>query len=448
MENRAQNNIIQEPVKVEQAPSEVPQVPFGQKEIISSVKGKFWKVGFLSLLVLLIIIGGVFGYHFYTQKIKEKGEKQIPLTGITVFPSPTPEIVLPQGIASGKVFYVKDNNIISYNVETKKIEKWTNYPKNKDYSPAYDESGKQIPNISIEDINVINGDTLDFGKCDVVTGDFGCGLYLLDLKTKKITQKMKLDKEDLLLDSGWFDENRFVYLVSTKKNNGRWQLYLFNNNNSNLLVDLSTEGWGRGGFIEDSEKIKFSPDGNYFFHISTGSPRSGEDFTTHIYDSSTGKEMLIIQNSTMSSWVDEARIIFRRYVQGDSPENGIYIYNLNSKTATKIENVPVDSYHPEVLLGGEKLVFWTNKDKALWLYNLQSKENKLLINKAVHGFWVTPTKIVFEEIEPCNGREDCGGMMDYEIQSVSLYNLELRQKTESIPDLQSTYETASLYHNF
>lgn len=435
-----------EPVEVEQVLPETPQVFPTQKEIDSSAKDKFWKVGFFFLLAALVIGGGVFGYYFYNQNIKRKAEKEIGPPGVTTSPSPTPKTVLPQGIASGKVFYEKDNNIFSYDVETKSIEKWTSYSKNKDYSPAYDESGNQIPSITIDDIKVINENTLGFGKCGIVAGDFGCGLYTLNLKTRKVTQKIKLDKEDLLLDSGWFDENRFAYLLHKTNAIGRWQLYLFDNNDLKSLVDLSAEGWGRGGFIEDSGKIEFSPDGNYLLHISTSSPRAGEDFTTHLYDVSAGKETLIIQNSTMPSWMDNQRIILRKYIEGNNPANGLYIYNVAPRSEVKIEGTPVDSYNPEILLGEEKVVFWVNTDKALWLYDLRSKENKLLISKAIHGFWVTPTKILFEEIEPCYGREDCGGMMDYEIQSVSLYDLELGQKTESIPDLQSFYGAASLYH--
>jgi len=192
-------------------------------------------------------------------------------------------------------------------------------------------------------------------------------------------------------------------------------------------------------------KIEFSPNGNYFFQISTSSPRATADFTTHIYNASTGEEISVIQNSTMPSWIDNQRIVFRKYVKRDSPENGLYIYDITLRSEMKLEGTPVDSYNPEALLGEGKMVFWTDLDKKLWFYDLKSREKKLLVGNAIHGLWASPTQIVFEQIEPCIGREECG-MVDYKIQSVSLYDFELGKETESIPELQSIYGAASLYH--
>jgi len=64
---------------------------------------------------------------------------------------------------------------------------------------------------------------------------------------------MKLDKEDFLSNPSWFDKGKFSYRVSTKKDNGRWRLYFVNNGDNKMLVNLSSEGWGRNGIIEDSD---------------------------------------------------------------------------------------------------------------------------------------------------------------------------------------------------
>lgn len=418
---------------------------------------KDWLKVVLFLFLGFTILSGVFyaGFWHATRKTTRIPKPEIPVKTPVSEPTTSlnkqePTTPVTKGIAAGKIFYEKDNNIFSYDTKTKQIEKWTNYPKNKDYSPAYDESGKQIPSISIRDIDVIDKNTLGFAKCGVIVGDFGCGLYLLDLRTKDITQKKKLDNEDLLSNSGWFNQNRFAYLMTTKRNNGRWQLFLANDNETKLLVDLSSEGMGRGGFIEDSEKIEFSPNGNYFFHISTASARAIEDFTTHIYDAITGKELSIIQNSTMPSWIDNQRIIFRRYIRGDNLKNGLYVYNLNSKIETKVESISSDAYDPEVLSDEGKVVYrtdpdhWSYTDKKLWLYDLNSGENRLLLNNVNSGYWLSPTKIVFQEIELCSESEACG-TANYKVKAIGIYDLTLERKIDTL-DLHTSYGSSSLYH--
>lgn len=404
-------------------------------------RSKKWVKIAVFILGSLFLMGGIFyaGIRFGTSRNRTSK----PQADITPIPSPTPSKI--KGIITNKVFYPQDNNIFSYDVKTKQITRWTDYPKNKSYYPAYDESGKQIPYITIENIKVIDGDTLGFGKCEVVPGDFGCGLYTLNLKTRTISERMKLDKEDSLLDVGWLDESHFAYLVVTNKNNGRYQFYLANDGDIKKLIDLSAEGYGRGGFIEDSREIEFSPSGNYFFLISTALPplESFSAFAVHGYDSVSGQEIFTIQNATMPVWLDNQKIVFRKYISNNNHQNGIYIYDIATKEEKKIVEIPADSYQPSVIPDG-KIVFWTNSDKNLWIYNLENKEKRLLVDKAISGFWVSPTMIAYEKIELCDGKDDC--MLGYRVKSVDVFDLESNTKIGSIPDLKSAYRATSEYN--
>ncbi len=392
----------------------------------------------LALGLLLLSGGSAAGYFYLIRQAQPQPSKPATVSQPTLAPTPTPTIV--KGVAEGKVFYPKDENIFSYDVETKQEEKWTSYPKNKDFSPAYDEDGNQIPNISIHDIKVIDGNTLGFGKCGVVTGDFGCGLYVLDLKTKEVTQRVELGGEYLLLRSGWFDEDRLAYLVS---NDDKWQLYLADGSNTRLLVDLSMEAYGRGGFAEDSSKIEFSPDGTRLFHIATSSPRSPMDFTTHIYNTTTGAELAVIENSTQPDWLDNQRVIFRRYDADASSENGLYVYTIGSGAETKFAGTPTTAYRPELLPGTDQILYENNPEKQLWLYDLSSEENTLVVENALFGFWFSPTQIVYSNVTSCD--DECG-MIDYEVESIDIYDLSLSQKVGSVPNLKDTYGASSLYH--
>lgn len=415
-------------------------------------KKKQWIKISLFVFLGIVLLVGVFYAGIKFSSTREQNNKlpqsitQTPPEGTPTEKTETPTVSQAVGIVTNKIFYSKDNNIFSYDAKTKETVKWTNYAKNKSSSPAYDETGKQIPNIEIRDITVIDENTIGFGKCGVVTGDFGCGLYTLELRTKAISEKKKLDKEDLLLNAGWLNESKFAYLIHTKKNDGRWQFYLVQDGVNKKLIDLSTESYGRGGFIEDSEKIEFSPNGDRFFFISTAPPQSDNfiAFAVHGYDSFSGQEIFTIQNATMPVWLNNQKVIFRKYYSKDNNQNGVYIYDLTTREEKRIEEISADSYHPSVTPEG-KIVFWSNGDKNLWIYNLESRERKLLINKAISGFWVTPTKVVYEEIEPCNGREGCGDMADYEVKSVNIFDLENNTKIDFISDLKSTYGVTSQY---
>jgi len=383
----------------------------------------------LLALALFLLSGGSAVGYFYLTRQAPPTQAPPPVSHLTPIPTtpqtPSAPPVVEKAIAEGKVFYSKDENIFSYDVAKKTEEKWTNYPDNDDYS--------------LRDIEVIDGDTLGFGKCDIAVGDFGCGLYLLDLKTKKITQRVALGGEYLLLKSGWFDEDKLAYLVNTED---KWQVYLANGSNTQLVVDLDIEAYGRGGFAEDSSKIEFSPDGSRFFHIATSSPRSGTDFTTHVYNSSTGAELAVITNSTQPDWLDNQRIIFRKYDADASLENGLYAYTVGSGAETKFTGTATTAYRPELLSGANKVLYENNAEKELWLYNLSLEDSTLVVENALFGFWLSPTQIVYDNIVSCG--EECL-MVDYEVASVDIYDLSLGQKIDSIPGLQDTYGAGSLY---
>jgi len=409
-------------------------------------KKKQWIKTSLFVLLGVVLLGGVFYAGIKFSNIRERSNSLQP--GVTQTPPeivPTekgevPTSVQTVGIVTNKIFYSKDNNIFSYDTKTKETIKWTEYAKNKSYSPAYDETGKQIPNIEIRDIRVLDENNLGFGKCGIITGDFGCGLYTLDLRTKEINERKRLDSSMLILALDFASPNKFAYLVTAGQ---KWQVFLLDNGILKTLEDITIETYGRGGFIEDSEKIRFSKDGKYVLQISTSSPRSPSDFNVYIYDLTNGSKQ-VISGATQPEWLDDKTIIYRKY---EKSGDGLYLYNVNTRNQEKINGIDNASYNPTVLTGVKKVIYTVYPNKQVWLYDLNTKKNSKVVDNALNGFWVTPVTIVYEKIELCNGKEGCGGMVDvdYEVKSVDVYNLESGTKIDSISDLQSSYGVTSEY---
>lgn len=399
------------------------------------------------LLALFFIAIGAFGFWEYQQIEQKKTqsdnrqndyqpENENPAQSAN---EQTDSSTIISGPIANKLFYSEKNNIFSYDVDTKQISKLTNYPQNESYSPAYDESGKQKPSISIRDIRVIDEKNLGFGKCAIVTGDFGCGLYVLNLETNQVTEKNKLDSNMLILSSDWHSPDTFAYLVTADQ---KWQVYLNTQDGLQTLEDITIGAYGRGGYIEDSEKIRFSPDGSYVFQISTSSPRSTSDFNMYVYGVDSNTKM-VLQHATQPEWVDNNKIVYRKY---ENEGDGLYIYHVDSQTQEMLQGVTKDSYRPEVLLGDNKILYENNSDKQVWIYDLETGNNTLLMDMALSPIWLNSTKILYIEIEMCNGKENCGGMFDYEVKNVALYDLTDKSKVTTIPDLQTLYDTATQYH--
>ena len=66
--------------------------------------------------------------------------------------------------------------------------------------------------IAISDVQVIDADTIGFGKCAIVTGNYGCGMYTLDLDTNTLSERYALQSYKMLMLSGWYDVDTYAYL--------------------------------------------------------------------------------------------------------------------------------------------------------------------------------------------------------------------------------------------
>lgn len=343
------------------------------------------------------------------------------------------------GPTMNKVFYTKyypedrnsiTNNLFAYDYETKEITQLTHYTE---------------PQFYISNIRVIDENFVGFLRCSS-SGDYAdCGIYVIDIDSKKITEKKKLERQ-MFIDTLEFSSlDSFAYFGNMRdESKSILKLILINQDIMKTLeqVDVSNVATGRGGFLADDTNIQFTPNRQHLLQIDTNA-RSTEDFNIYIYNLTTGTKQ-IIENATHPQWVNDTTIIYRKY-----PDGGIYLYDIAEKKYKKIDEISQNAYYLSMLQGTNKLLFTDHEAKQLWLYNLTTKENKKILDGALQGFWLTtPTKIVYNEVRPCTQAEECG-MLDYKVLSVSIFDIEKMTKIGSIPDRSSDenylYNMSSYY---
>ncbi|HLD26875.1 MAG TPA: hypothetical protein VJB63_02890 [Patescibacteria group bacterium] len=330
------------------------------------------------------------------------------------------------GLTINKVFYTKyypeehdaiANNLFVYDDEIKTISQLTNYTE---------------PLFYISNIRVVDENSVGFLRCS--SGDYAdCGIYVIDITSKKITEKKKLERQMLVNTLEFASLDNFAYFGNMRdKSKAVLKLILFDQGILKTLeqIDVSN-ATGRGGIIADAHQIQFSQDKQHLLQIDTSARSTGtEDFNIYIYNLSNGDKQ-IIENATHPQWVNNTTIVYRKYVGG-----GVYLYDIVAKTYKKIDAITQDAYYLSMLQGTDELLFTDYEAKQLWLYNFTTKENKKILDGALDGFWLTPTKIVYNEVRLCTQAEQCG-MLDYKVLSVSIFDIEKMMKIGSIPDRSS-----------
>jgi hypothetical protein len=329
-----------------------------------------------------------------------------------------------------KLFYEKDNNIYSLDVVLKKEIQWTNYPKNPGYSPAYDDNGNQIPSISFRKINIIDKNSIGFGMCATISGDYGCGLYTLQLSNKSIIEKIHLSSNTYIVDIGFYSPEKFAYLTVRSDQSSKqsyWEFIFSDEESIRTLLSFPINAYGRGSFVEDSQEIRFSENGRYVLQIATSSPLKAFDSNVYIYNL-TDFSTEVIENATQPRWLNNNTIVYRHYKNiasyMDNTEGGrLYIYNINTHSSQKIDAIAKGAYHP-VVLDENKILYSVVEDRTLWIYDFQKKEIKEVLESAYRGAWISENLIAYISIINCEGRENCGGPGgDYENNDIEILNL-------------------------
>ncbi|HKZ34391.1 MAG TPA: hypothetical protein VJ179_00790, partial [Patescibacteria group bacterium] len=375
-----------------------------------------WKVAFMALLGICVIatvyyagtqIGTVQQQPFPLNKTHSEEDKK--------FDAEVPE----KKTENTNIFYVEDNALLSYDLTTKQKKTWIPKPiGTTDF-------------VSYKGLRLLDDTTLGFGRCNIKTGDFGCALYLLDLTNGQETKVKGFDAKTLLDSLDFLSPKTYAYLTTTDT---AWQLFVTEDGTVSTLEDLPQSLGGRGGFLEDANMMRFSPNGKSLMHISTASPRNITDFTVHIYDLASGKNQ-VVENATQPSWLDDTHIVYRNY--SGSGSDGLYVYDVSAKTSTKIQGSTKSSYHPEVLKGTRNVISYEYDTKEVRIYDLEKRTQTTVATQALSGFWVTPTLVSYTKTQPCS--DECMGPIDYTPVSLVAYDLSSQTESASLPINASSF---------
>jgi hypothetical protein len=309
-----------------------------------------------------------------------------------------------------------------------------------DYKTDKKSSVLKLKKKGLRDISVIDGNTLGYTYCETVENNFGCSISTYDLSTKKVTVLVKLAKDVLVYDSGFYDKDTFGYL-SLKGT--RWQLIYVDGANSKTLENIKTdESYGRGGYYEDGATLSFNKSGNYLLHLSTSTPRDIQDFNTYAYNLVTGTKVKI-GNSTQSAWLDDGKVVYRKIV--NKLGEGLYVFDIATQTSTKLEKASKDSYDPSTLRDTDKVLYRERVGKKLWIYDISDNTSTLLQSDAGYGIWVDANTVLWTEIEDCkdeNEEDDACFMSETKLKSTQITSVDIGKTTkiENLPHYQlATY---------
>ncbi len=390
--------------------SETPQTKEKEAsvEIPEIKKEKRWlkPLVFTSLGLILILLG--LGFVFAGYQLSKRETSQIPSeepASEPTSPISTPGI---KGLTEDKIFFVEDKNVFM-------IDKTG---ENKVQITDFSETDFGYP----QSLQVIDNEYLGFYKCDTETGNFNCGIYRVSVDSKQLEEIIHEEPKNFVLQLGWDDKNTFAYTVENSQEGG-WSIFLSKNGSKTTLNEIPSGMYGRGGFVEDSSKISFSPDGTKIFQIATSSPRDPMDFNVYVFDLSSN-QLAKIENSTQPAWLDDGTIIFRR------TNEGLYSFSLSSKTERKYEGVSSQAYEPEVLDGKMKVVYWLNEDNGqVWLLDASSGEYEMLLNNAADPLWLSEEEILLAETRECSESEPCM-VRAFSPVAVSVFNINTEVKNK------------------
>ncbi|MCB9803585.1 hypothetical protein H6763_02025 [Candidatus Nomurabacteria bacterium] len=312
------------------------------------------------------------------------------------------------------LFYIKDYDIYSYDFDTGAEQLLV-------------DNSEDVMNVGR--IDVIDIGTIGFGSCETVTDDFGCALYTYDLESGSLNTVRELGPDEFMMEYDFFDPDTYVYVAETTV-----LTVYYVDGVSVEVADEVTDGevYGRGGFEDDDQTMRFNNDGTRFYDISTSSLRSSMDFTIYVYDTSD-LSRIMIENSTHPEWIDTDRLIYK---SGD----GLMTIDLRTNEAVSVTPVGQSAFDPYVLQGTEKVLYTVDMSSTspeVWVLDLSDGSSRRVVEDAVHGVWVSEDLYVYETIEACT--EEC--MASFMTTGVEFSS----DPPVSIPEIQSLYNASSYY---
>lgn len=301
--------------------------------------------------------------------------------------------------AAGKVFYVaaENENIFSYDVETREVLQWTDYPSDgKFYDPP---------------VQVIDRNTIGFGKCeDDNYENSQCALYTLDLSTKEITEREKL-KSNELLDAFQFSPGADIVSYTAYEGNV-WRVMLVDGEgNVKTVREVHDPGWtGVGPGSPDPAMLRFSWGGDYLVYNTPFLSPEGANLI--VYSLADHSEWTI-PRAAYPIWEYSSYRFFYEKFDNDLNVLGFYSYDVSAGVEEKIVKAPGDVVVPSAIHGSSGEIVYTVRAPVsysgndvsgcifqLWSYDILFETHQKIVDHADEGMWVpssTSPTIVYRE---------------------------------------------------
>jgi len=239
---------------------------------------------------------------------------------------------------------------------------------------------------------------LGYYRCDTVTGDFGCAVYSLNWKTDAETKLWTAAATDYVQQTAFSDSDTWAILnENSAGSTTNWKLILHDGVTVITLFEESTnEGYGRGGYVEDSSVLAFSPDGTYIMHIATSSPRNLGDFRVYVYDLS-GTRVTEIPDATQPVWISDTEILYRDKV---ADKGAVWTVTTGEKSV--IASIPAHAYRYLLHPDGKRVAFFTDAGIGeAWVYTIADRSAVKVGTTLLDATWAYNSYLVGNRAEAC-----------------------------------------------
>ncbi|MBI2448373.1 hypothetical protein HYV44_02320 [Candidatus Microgenomates bacterium] len=308
-----------------------------------------------------------------------------------------------EATTAGQIFYSLGDTLLSYDTSKSETKNWIG--KADDW--LFQESS--APTLLYRDIAVLDDNKIGFSYCQKEGGERPCGLYTFDVKTKKITLAKDPGPNLTIGQAAWYSADKLAYFLENDKEN-KSSLILARGGELATLDEINGPALGRGGFDEDSVKMAFSPDGVHLLQIATNSRRDGSDFNTYVYDTMTGKK-IIINGATQPEWLNNDTIVYRNQRDG----GGIYQFNIKTSAWERYNAIKMDAYNPQILAGSDEIYYEKESDRSVWSYNIKNGDHQKIADKASSWRFVSPATAIYLTLIKCatDGEKKPAGACDF-----------------------------------
>jgi len=356
----------------------------------------------VELLVIVIVISilgiaGVLGFGTQSSQVATPSAKNPQVERVGNI-SDTVTLEPRENIIKDKIVFTRLNgNIILYDINTQKEIQLTSY--NGVMDAMYNQSGTTdvtYPQSFVFSPTLINTQEVGFGKCDVFdngTKDKNgvrlyseCGIFKIDLKTKKVSKVLVLKKGVGLNNVVWFDDQTYAYITTTPN----WKLFYVNGNTEVKLQEEEYKAYGDEYGVYSN--LSFSRNGSYLLQASPSFPRSDKDFKVYAYDLSTYKET-IVENAIMAEWLDKDTFVFNKY---PTSTEGLWRYDMITGESTQLPET-IENDHQPIPRRGQNVFMYDHYDSGTGGLRVYDGENgklsKFSFGCSYYG-WVNPETII------------------------------------------------------